>query len=95
MGSNQTKEELVVAQTASGGSNGSGVEQLKVHASTTNIILLLILTLLFLGLLYLMYRIYKNCHVKWMTNEINRHALRRSIAYFRRDPRLEAKAEEV
>lgn len=92
MGKTQSKEEVIIAQTASGGNNSADVEQIKYHASTTNVVLLVILTLLLLGFLYLVFKIYKNCHTKWMANEINRHALRRSISYFRRNPKINEEA---
>lgn len=97
MGYNQSKEEskeeIIVAETASGGNNNAGIQQMNIHANTTNIILTIILCLMSLGFLYMIYRIYKKCHTKWMANEINRHALRRSITYLRRGPF--PKTEEV
>lgn len=93
MGSSQTKEEVILAQNAAGGANKADVEQLYTQISATNIILIIILFLVIVILAYLLYKSYKNCHKKWITYEINRHNLRRSI-YRYRDMVIGRKANE-
>lgn len=80
MGKQQSKEETVIVQNAAGGSNYS--EEIRFHMSTTNILLTIIVLAVLLGTLYIIYRIYRRCHRKWITEEINKTALRRSV--FRR-----------
>lgn len=81
MGNKQYKQEdIVIAQNASGGSNtASAAEDLKFHAGTTNILLLVIVTLMALGGVYGVYRLYKKTHKKWMRREITLNEFRRSF----------------
>lgn len=79
MGTTNTKEEVIVPQNAAGGSNVADIRQLAVHASTTNIILIVVLLLVSLAFLYGVFRIYKNCHNQWIENGIRRDRLRYSI----------------
>lgn len=85
MGKQQSKsEETIVVQNAAGGNNNASVEELKVHVTTTNVLLAIIVLFILLVLLGLIYKIYRRCHVEWITREIQRNTLQRSI--FRRAP---------
>lgn len=88
MGKQQSKEETVIVQNAAAGNNQATADELRFHMSTSNIILSCILLILLLGLLGFIYRLYKRCHKKWITNEINRTTMRRSL--FRRRVQLGA-----
>lgn len=79
MGTTNTKEEILVPQNAAGGSNIADIRQLTVHASTTNILLIVVLLIISLASLYGVYQIYRNCHQQWITNEIRNDRLRYSI----------------
>lgn len=90
MGTTNSKEEIIVPQNAAGGNNIADIRQLAVHASTTNIILIVVLLITSLAFLYGVYKIYKNCHQQWITNEIRNDRLRYSI----RRRRVEAEPEQ-
>lgn len=79
MGSGSSKEEVIIAQNAAGGSNQATVEEIKMHISTMNLILIIMLTVMLLGVLYAAYRMYKKCHLQWIDQQFHQHALRRSV----------------
>lgn len=81
MGSSNSKEEIILAQNAAAGANNAEIEQLNFHASATNIILLVILSLVGLAFLYAISKIYKKCHKKWILNEISRNSIQRSLRW--------------
>lgn len=85
MGKTQSKEETVIVQNAAG-SNEAGIEQFRFHLTTTNVLLSIIVLLICLGFLFCVYRVYKRCHTKWITSEISRNNLRRSIFRQRQFP---------
>lgn len=85
MGGSTSKEEVVLAQNAAGGTNVADIAQLHQNQSVTNVILGVILLLMILGVLVAIYKLYKRCHKNWMREEIARSAFRRSGA--RREPR--------
>ncbi|PZC86298.1 hypothetical protein B5X24_HaOG211459 [Helicoverpa armigera] len=87
MGSSNSKEEIVLAQNAAAGDNNAQIRQLAFHASATNIILTVLLVLVGLAFLYAVFRIYKNCHKKWILNEISRDSIRRSLRWHGRRQR--------
>lgn len=77
MGKSVSKEEVVIAQNA-GGSNSADITQFMAHASTTSILLLMIVTLFICGgACYVLLMLYKKCHGHLMRQEILRHSLRR------------------
>lgn len=85
MGKQQSKEEqVIIAQTASGGNNQSSLEHLNYHASFTTSLLAAICVILALALLYFGYRQYSKCHRRWIQREILENHLRRSNSWFRR-----------
>lgn len=79
MGKTQSKDETIIVQNAAGGDNHSDLEQFKFHLSTTNILLSVIVLAIGVGALYGVYRTYKRCHMKWITSEITKNTLRRSL----------------
>ncbi|PZC84205.1 hypothetical protein B5X24_HaOG205400 [Helicoverpa armigera] len=79
MGSSNTKEEVILAQNAAGGSNSADIRQLAINVSTTNIILIVVLLIVSLAFLYGVFKVYKSCHQKWIADEIRRDRLRFSI----------------
>lgn len=86
MGTTQsnTKEEVVIAQTAAGnGQNTAKTEQLLYHASTTNIILLIIALLLGIGGIFMVYKMYRRCHGKLVERQVNDLVLRRYASILR------------
>lgn len=85
MGSSQTKEEdrVIIAQNAAGGENSSHLEQLKVHASATNVILLSIVLMMGVGLIIVIYKTYRRCHKKLVQRQLNEFNLRRYASLLR------------
>uniref|UniRef100_A0A2A4IZH6 Uncharacterized protein n=1 Tax=Heliothis virescens TaxID=7102 RepID=A0A2A4IZH6_HELVI len=79
MGTTNTKEEVIVPQNAAGGNNSADIRQLAVHASSTNIILLVLLLMISLAFLYGIFTLYRRCHRQWMADEIRRDRLRFSL----------------
>ncbi|KAJ8704213.1 hypothetical protein PYW08_012937 [Mythimna loreyi] len=76
MGKQQSKEETFVIQNAAG-SNEAKTDEIRFHMSITNIFLAIILLVILLRLIYFVYRLYRRCHVRWITNEINRTTMMR------------------
>ncbi|CAB3252823.1 unnamed protein product [Arctia plantaginis] len=88
MGKQQSKpEEVIIAQTASGGNNDASASQKEVafHLTTLNVILTTILTMLGIAMLYGAYHIFKRCHQKTVRNDIARYnaTFRRSFGFAR------------
>ncbi|KAH9645686.1 hypothetical protein HF086_005335 [Spodoptera exigua] len=80
MGKGQSKsKETVVVQNTVGGSNIATLEEFRYHLTTTNILLLIIVLGVLLAVLCVAYRMYKRCHLDWITREINSNMLRRSL----------------
>lgn len=79
MGKTQSKEEIVIAQNASGGNNSAHAEQLNYHLTTVNILLIIIVVFIALVVFYYIYRQYKKCHVQWIGREFEERATRRSF----------------
>lgn len=74
----QSEEIFLNQNSASGGKNSATVEEFKFHLSAISIVLMVICTILFLGFMYIGYRLYKKCHQTWMRDQLTRHVLRRS-----------------
>ena len=80
MGKPQSKvEEKIIVQNAPGGINNSNIEEYKYHITTTNILLGVIVLCIVVAILTYAYKLYKKCHVGWITREINGTTLRRSL----------------
>lgn len=88
MGKPQSKqEEIIIAQNGAGNA-ASATQDLQYHISTTNILLIVIITIIALVSLLCFYQHYKKTHKNWMRREINLNDLRRSLrrrAAFGRD----------
>lgn len=92
------KEDVFITQNALG-SNAASVQELKYHLSAISIVLIVICTILGFGVIYVVYKLYKRCHMAWIREETMVQNLRRS---FRRsdpglrDPRMyyDARREE-
>lgn len=82
MGKSQSREEIIIAQTASGGSNSSSLEELKYHTSFSTRILGVICLILMLAVLYFTYRLYGKCHRRWIQREIQENNFRRTGSWF-------------
>lgn len=91
MGTTQTKEETIIAQTAAGnGKNGATTDQGYSSISTTNILLTLIAIVVLAAACYAVCYFYKKMHVKWMERQMNRRSLRRrqtSVHFKKHAPR--------
>lgn len=78
------KEEVIFNQN--GAENKASVDQLKYHLSSMSIILIIICSLLAIGGVYFILKLYRRCHKNWTTDMIVQYTLRRS---FNRGPRNE------
>uniref|UniRef100_A0A2A4J5X7 Uncharacterized protein n=2 Tax=Heliothis virescens TaxID=7102 RepID=A0A2A4J5X7_HELVI len=93
MGSTQSKEETIIAQTAAGdGKNSATANQGTGYSSisTTNILLTLIAIVLLAAACYAFCHFYKKMHNKWMERQMNRRSIRRrqtSVYFEKRAPR--------
>lgn len=95
MGNYNTKtEEVILTQNAAAGDNNSEIQQIRQHLGITNYVGLCILLLILGFTSYWIFRTYKRCHERWMVNQINRHALRRSVLFYRRGPSDEENRKE-
>lgn len=81
MGGSSSKEEVVIAQTAGAGSNTAYTRQLH---ETTNAILIVICTILAIGLLVIIYKLYKRCHGKQIERRLDQLRLRRYSSILKR-----------
>lgn len=88
MGSGASKqEEIVIAQTASGGTNQAmpKISDISRDISTTDIILSIFLIMTFMVFIYGVYKLYIRCHTNLIRRELNyRATLRRSFGLGRR-----------
>lgn len=91
MGSSQTKEEVVIAQNAAGGSNGASVA-LEKQLSITNIILGILGFVMLVMVAVMAYKMCFKCQKKMIDKRVERHATRRS--FLRRQRQFEA-SEQV
>lgn len=89
MGSSQSKidENIVNTNLAVGVDKSSHMTVIAGHVSTTNCILIAIITILGIGALYVLYKNYRKCHAKLVHREVNEFALRRYASLLRRQPR--------
>lgn len=83
MGKSESKE-VVIAQTAAGAGNQVSLEDLRYHLSTTNILLLIFVVVATFFVIYIAFRIYRKCHLRWVRQEFQNNANRGS--FFRRRP---------
>lgn len=81
MGNTNSKEEVVIAQTAGVGSNTARTQQLQ---ETSNTILVVICTILAIGLLIILYKLYNRCHKKQIQRRIDEVTLKRYSSILRR-----------
>lgn len=95
MGKTQSKEEIIIAQNAAGGSNTSSIEEIKMQISTTNIILGIIVIMFLLVGCFFVLKIYKNCHTQLIRRELNSGYLRRSVYRRENRDRREDGSEQV
>lgn len=79
MGKTYSKEETIIAQTASGGNNNASVEQLESYVHGTNIVLIIIAVILLLGFIVAIIYFYRKCHLNWMREELRRDAIQRVV----------------
>lgn len=78
------KEDVVIAQTASGnGQNSAKTDQLLYHASISNIILLVIVLLLGIGGAFMAYKMYRRCHKRIVERQVGELVLRRYASVLR------------
>lgn len=77
MGSTTSKEEVIIAQTAAGGSNAATVTQEQVTAVQT--VLLFIAVCLALVIVGVAVRIYKRCHHSWVEDQLNQREIRKAV----------------
>lgn len=83
MGSQQTKEETIIAQNAAGnGRNDATSEQGYSSVSTTNILLTIIVIVVLAGVAFALCYFYKRMHKNWMERQMNRRSLRKREAAF-------------
>ena len=77
MGSTTSKEEVIIAQTASGGSNAATVtlEQL----SAINTVLLFIAVCLAVCIIVVAVRMYRRCHQGWIEEKLNQREVQRAV----------------
>lgn len=75
MGKTLSKEETVIVQNAAGGSNNASLEELRLHLSAISVLVIIILLLMITGAAYLLFRIYKKCHVRWINQELCRSSM--------------------
>lgn len=84
MGGQSSKEEVIIAETASGaGQNFANTRQHQQH-ETTNVLLIIICTALVFGVLVLAYKLAKKCHDKQILTRMNEEKLMRYSSILRR-----------
>lgn len=88
------KEEVIVAQTASG-SNEAVLKDIGNHLERAN--WLTIVTVVFLTVIagYIMFKMYRKCHRRWMQEQMVEHTLARFQSLRRRERAVEAGAANV
>lgn len=77
MGSTTSKEEVVVAQMAVGGSNTAAITQEQVTAIQT--VLLFIAVCVALVIVGVAVRIYRRCHHSWIEDQLNQREVRKAV----------------
>lgn len=91
MGGQQTKEEeVIIAQTSSGGDNRANVDQLMNSVSTTQVLLIVVCVVVCVFALIAFYRLYHKYHTQMIQGEINQFMMRRTGSFFRRQRAAEA-----
>lgn len=91
MGGSQSREEVLIAQNAAGAGNNT-IEQ---HLGLTNILLILMTTVLCCGALYGIYKLYYKCHKNWMHQEYDRRSMQRRLSWRRWEARKGPTADVV
>ncbi|CAH2084172.1 unnamed protein product [Euphydryas editha] len=74
------KEDVFLAQTASGGDNDAHLQHIKAHMSTMNVLLIVIMIALLLGGFFVLLRFYKKCHQSWINSAMRDESIRRSVS---------------
>lgn len=74
MGNTKTKEEVIIAQTASGDTQAS--QKLSQGLSTTDILLIIVLVILLLCITYYAVKKYRKNNIKLLRRELNGLALK-------------------
>lgn len=94
-GSNQSKEpqEVIIAQTAAGGSNSATVEQLKFYIGLMSVFMGAMCFLLCCGFCYMMASYYRKCHKRMIRREFHGMDVQRTLQ--RRERGAKAAVEEV
>ncbi|PZC82927.1 hypothetical protein B5X24_HaOG209370 [Helicoverpa armigera] len=77
MGSTTSKEEVIVAQTAAGGSNVATVA--KEQLATTNTVLFFIATCFALMIIGVVFWLYRRCHQNWIEEKIRQREMQRVV----------------
>lgn len=96
MGSTQTKEETIIAQTAAGnGKNSASADTSYSSTSVTNILLTVIVVVVLAAVLYAVCRFYKKTHENWIEKQMNRRSLRRSQTLAALEKRPTPRVESV
>lgn len=73
------KEDIFINQNSVAAENNAYIKELKFHASTTNILLLIILLLMSLFIIYVIWRVYRKMHHRWVQQGIHQYVLRGSF----------------
>lgn len=92
MGGHSSKEEVVIAQTAGVGTNTARTQQLQ---ETTNTILVVICTILAIGILIVVYKLYNRCHKKQIQRRLDEATLKRYSSILRRYQALKGAVPQV
>lgn len=79
MGGSSSKDQVVVAQTASGGTNQSQLDQLHRHISTNNVVLSIVAVCFFGVLMLGGFYLYRKCHRSWVREELRKETIRRVV----------------
>ena len=77
MGTTSSKEEVIIAQTAAGGSNTATVTQEQI--STISAMLLFIAVCLAIVIIGVAVRLYRRCHQNWIEEKINQREVQRAV----------------
>lgn len=72
------KEQVIIAQTSSGGDNHG--EATLAHMKSNNILLSIICGFIIVGVLIGAYYLYKRCHKQWIQKELRSAALERILS---------------
>lgn len=77
MGTTSSKEEVIIAQTASGGTNAATVTQEQL--TTVSAILLFIAVCLAVVIAGVALRMYKRCHQGWVEEKIQQREVQKAV----------------